>query len=262
MARYRCYGKVPYQIVVVHGGPGAPGSVAPVCKELSKDYGVIEPFQSVDTVEGQVNELASIIKEVSDKPITLIGHSWGAWLVYLLAASQPDLTNGVILIGSGPYEQKYVQGMNERRNSRFSKEDQKTLNQLENRWSKVDSLQEEKKIFSQFGKIMSKAETLKPIETSSSDVIDCQPDIFNKVMPEMMKLRQSGELFKKGYEIKCPVFAIHGDYDTHPYEGVKEPLTETINDFNFILLKDCGHYPWNEVLAHEKFYKILREVIS
>ncbi|WP_105616105.1 alpha/beta fold hydrolase [Vallitalea okinawensis] len=261
MERYRCYGDSPYQIVVVHGGPGAPGSVAPICKLLSKDFSVIEPFQSADTVEGQIEELRAIIQEVADKPITLIGHSWGAWLVYLLAASNPDLVKKVILVGCGAFEQKYVKEMNATRNCRFSEEDQMLLNQLQKRWSEVDSLQEEKIIFGQFGEIMSKAETFKPIEISANDTIDYQPEIYNKVMPEMLKLRQNGDLLNKGSEIQCPVLAIHGKYDAHPYKGVIEPLKKVVSDFEYILLKDCGHYPWNEVLAHDKFFEILKEVI-
>ena len=61
-----------------------------------------------------------------------------------------------------------------------------------------------------------------------------------------------------GSKIKCPVVAIHGDYDPHPYKGVTEPLSKILHDFRVILLKQCGHYPWKERLAKEQFYKILR----
>ena len=58
----------------------------------------------------------------------------------------------------------------------------------------------------------------------------------------------------RGNNIKCPVIAIHGDYDPHPYEGVKKPLARVINDFNFILLEKCGHTPWKEKEVRKKFY--------
>lgn len=40
MTNPRIYGKAPYSIVVIHGGPGAPGQVAPVARELSENFGV------------------------------------------------------------------------------------------------------------------------------------------------------------------------------------------------------------------------------
>ena len=38
--KLRLYGKEPFIIAVVHGGPGARGSVAPVAKEMSHYFGV------------------------------------------------------------------------------------------------------------------------------------------------------------------------------------------------------------------------------
>mgnify|MGYP001123742900 CR=1 FL=1 len=46
MENPRRYGDAPYNIVVIHGGPGAPGEMAPVAKDLPLDYGVLEPFQT------------------------------------------------------------------------------------------------------------------------------------------------------------------------------------------------------------------------
>jgi hypothetical protein len=56
MKNLRKYGKSPYEVAVVHGGPGAPGEMAPVAKELSLLTGVLEPLQTADSLEGQVRE--------------------------------------------------------------------------------------------------------------------------------------------------------------------------------------------------------------
>jgi pimeloyl-ACP methyl ester carboxylesterase len=64
------------------------------------------------------------------------------------------------------------------------------------------------------------------------------------------------ELAKK---IQCPVVAIHGDYDPHPAEGVEKPLRQALKDFKSILLKDCGHEPWKERRARDRFYSVLKE---
>lgn len=36
-----------------------------------------------------------------------------------------------------------------------------------------------------------------------------------------------------------------------------KPLSKVIGDFKFILLKDCGHSPWNETYTKDKFYEII-----
>jgi pimeloyl-ACP methyl ester carboxylesterase len=61
-----------------------------------------------------------------------------------------------------------------------------------------------------------------------------------------------------GRQVVCPVVALHGDGDPHPAAGVREPLTGVLKDFQFILLRDCGHTPWIERRAKEAFYDILR----
>ena len=38
----RKYGEAPFNVVVIHGGPGAPGEVAPVARKLSENFGIIE----------------------------------------------------------------------------------------------------------------------------------------------------------------------------------------------------------------------------
>ena len=64
MKNIRKYGKAPFKVAVVHGGPGAPGEMAPVARELSKDYSVIEPFQRSFTIDGQVKELYNDLKNM------------------------------------------------------------------------------------------------------------------------------------------------------------------------------------------------------
>jgi hypothetical protein len=56
MKNLRKYGKAPYKIAVIHGGPGAGGEMAPIARELASDWGVLEPFQTATSLEGQIEE--------------------------------------------------------------------------------------------------------------------------------------------------------------------------------------------------------------
>ena len=73
MERSRKHGTEPYKVAVIHGGPGAPGEMAPVARELAHSVGVLEPFQSGDTVEKQVEELRLVLSENAALPVILVG---------------------------------------------------------------------------------------------------------------------------------------------------------------------------------------------
>ena len=87
MKNLRKYGKTPYKIAVIHGGPGAGGEMAPVARELASGWGVLEPLQTSASLEGQIEELKTVLEKNGDLPITLVGFSWGAWLGFIFAAS-------------------------------------------------------------------------------------------------------------------------------------------------------------------------------
>ncbi len=241
--------------------------MAPVAKELASmfEIGVLEPLQTADTIDGQVEELRAVLEQHSDSPITVIGHSWGAWISYILAARHQSIVRKLILVGSGPYEHKYVQEMNETRESRLSDQDKGRLRDLAGLFDELEpGSQRQKEMFAEMGRIMSRVDSYRPIDADDADgkVLDFQPELYRKLMPEAIALRKSGELLCIGQSIKCPVIAIHGDHDPHPYSGVEEPLSRQVRDFQFVLLENCGHSPWNERLAREGFYRILRQELT
>lgn len=259
MINIRTYGSKPYNIAVIHGGPGAPGGMAPVAKEISKKYGVLEPMQSEDSIDGQVFELKELLERNGEFPVILIGHSWGAWVSYIFASRYPNLVNKIILVGSGSFEDNYISSMNSKRENRLTDEENlrvEVLFQLLNEPNNPNK----KEVFREFGELMTKADSFSPIcieNESENESLDFQPEVFQNCMKEINKLRSSGELLELGKAIKCPVIAIHGEYDSHSFEGVEKPLSKVIKNFKFILLKNCGHSPWNEVYAKDKFYEVI-----
>jgi len=257
MENIRKYGKAPFNIAVIHGGPGAPGEMAPVAKELSKTCGVLEPLQTKSTITGQLQELEIVLKENGNLPMTLIGFSWGAWLSFVFAARNSSFVKKLILVSSGPFEERYALDIMRTRLSRLAEEERMTIDSLSEILNDPDR-QDKNKIFAQLGELISKADSYDPLPYKS-DVIEYQYDIFENVWNEAEDLRRSGKLVALGRQIQCPVVAIHGDYDAHSAEGVKIPLSSVINNFRFILLKDCGHRPWIERAAKDAFYTILKK---
>ncbi len=98
----------PYRAALLHGGPGAPGEMAPVARRLSSRAGILEPMQSALTVDGQVEELRALLQEHADLPVVLAGWSWGAWLAYIFTARYPGMVKKLVLVASPPFEEGYA----------------------------------------------------------------------------------------------------------------------------------------------------------
>ena len=85
--------------------------------------------------------------------------------------------------------------------------------------------------------------------------------MYESIWSEAERMRSNGDLLLHANRISCPVLAIHGENDPHPYQGVKLPLQKVIKDFRFKLLSKCGHEPWSENLARDIFLGILEKEI-
>jgi len=271
----RTYGRPPYSVAVVHGGPGAPGEMAPVAQELSGMCGILEPLQTEASLDGQVHELAEILKKKADLPVTLIGWSWGAWLSFITTAEHPLLIKKLILVGSGPFEEQYALPIMKTRLGRLTKEEQKEAQSLMDALEDAsnspavknkDTKDSKDTIMAKFGALISKADSYDPLPPPplphKDEVLACNYRVYQQVWSEAHELRKSGKLLALASRITCPVVAIHGDYDPHPAEGVREPLSCILPDFKFVLLEKCGHHPWLERHAKKRFFDILRKEIG
>ncbi|MCX6005258.1 MAG: alpha/beta hydrolase [Chloroflexi bacterium] len=234
--------------------------MAPVARELSSIRGVLEPLQTAVSVEGQVLELHDVLEQYASLPVILIGWSWGAWLSFIFTAQHPALVKKLVLIGSGPFEEKYAANIMQTRLSRLSKED---------RWEVLSLLEilndpavaDKNTHMARFGRLVAAADSYDPLPYED-EVLECRCDVHQLVWEQAAEMRSSGQLLKLGKKIHCSVIAIHGDYDPHPAEGVREPLSRVIKNFRFILLENCGHQPWMERAARARFYNILKNEIG
>jgi len=260
MKKLRKYGNGPFETAVIHGGPGAPGEMAPVAQELSLSDGILEPLQKAKTIQGQIEELYEIVIKQGNPPMTLIGWSWGAWLSYLFVAQNPKSVKKLILVASGPFEDKDAQNIMKTRLNRLSDEDRaKTLLLIDALEDPV--MPDKNNILMRLGKLISIADSYDPMPHKSQS-LDYRHDIYQSIWRQAIKLRSSGLLLEYGKKIQCPVVAIHGDYDPHPAEGVKRPLDIILKDFRFLMLEKCGHTPWLERKARDRFYNLLRNELN
>ena len=245
----------PYTMAVIHGGPGVAGYLSPLAEQVSSHSGVVEPWFSSMSIEGQLRELFTILNDDSSFPVVLIGHSWGAWLSFLFTARFPHLVSKLVLIGAGSFDEKYRTDIADERIGRLTREEQSeimVLSEKLNTGGKGMNSGEMKR----FGELSRKADTYDG-DTDYPPGVTYDPEIYRSVWTEASDLRRSGQLLRSARLITCPVLAIHGIYDPHPASGVEYPLKKLLPDFTFILLDKCGHYPWMERQARDEFFTVL-----
>ena len=256
----RLHGQAPYSVAVVHGGPGALGGMGQVARELAASCGVLEPIQTKATVAGQIEELAALLQAHGQPPFTLVGHSWGAWLATLVAAYYPDLVARLVLVCSGPFEAHWAEGITEARLSRLNENDRTRARELMRLLANPGEGNHDD-VLGEFGALMSNTDDYDALPGGDGSA-GCRQEIFSGVWPQAAAMRASGELMQAVARVNCPVVAIHGQHDPHPWQGVKEPLERTLHQFRFHLLPRCGHTPWRERHAREEFYRLLRAALE
>ena len=252
----RLYGKTPYKIVLVHGGPGAIGSLKGFAQELNilSQIGVVEAIQSKYSIAELIDELYRQIRDNCNEKVSLIGHSWGAWLVALFAEKYPELIERIILVGCGPLEDKYVTEIGTRRFENLSEEYGTIFQRLINNQATDEDMAIIPKVFEK-----SDNYCLENKDIHRADKTDSQ--MHNVIWEEAAKLRTSGKLLDSFKHIKNEIILIQGENDPHTARGIIMPLQENDVECETYILERCGHSPFMEKYAKEDFYKILLEII-
>ena len=257
----RLYGPPPYRVVLAHGGPGGAGEMSPLARKLEPRVSLIEAMQTRLSIAALIQELREQIATHAQAPAIVVGHSWGAWLCLLLAAAHPELVARLVLISSGVLEDRYAAVMRATRLARLTEQERAEMAACEAALADPD-VADKGALFGRYGRLFDKTENF-DAEPEPKDRFDTDPAIYERVWAEATALRTSGELLRQAARVRCPVLAIHGDYDPSPPEGVREPLARVLTaPFEFIVLNRCGHTPWLERQARGELLAILGRELS
>ena len=249
----RQYGTAPFCAAVVHGGPGGIGSAGGIAEGLAaaSGCGVLEPLQSKYSIPELIAELHEQL--AASSPLVLVGHSWGAWLAALYAAEHPERVARLVLVGSGPFETRYVPLIGERRLARLDGDERERLRFVLEELERTGN----PGLLGELGALCGKADDYAPIADLAEPPVDFDGDMYTKIWNEAAAMRESGELLRKISTLAVPLMVIHGESDPHPPEGVAEPLRAAGVPFEFHVLPQCGHTPWREIHAREQFFRLL-----
>ncbi len=222
----RRYGFGP-RVVVLHGGPGALGEMAPVARELADEFEVLEPLQDAWSVENHLRELRPLINEAT----SVVGFSWGAMLALCFAARWR--AQRLILIGCGTFDDETRSILRARR-AHIPRD-----TALADYW---------------------RFDAYDPLSEPECERID--PVCLEAAWGDMIQLQAQGVYPQAFSCISAPVTMLHGAEDPHPGPAIYESLKGFIPQLRYVEFARCGHMPWIERHARDPFFKALRDILS
>lgn len=258
MIRVRTHGAFGPVVIVLHGGPAAAGSAAPIAKGLAGDFQVLEPWQrgsGEDTlsVATHVADLHELI-QAHDKP-ALVGESWGAMLALAYAAEHPEAIGSLALIGCGSFDPEIRERMKTILFERMDPEMRERLRTLKEERSDPD------KAMSEEYHLMKSLYSFEPFDDRLADPevaeVGFDARAHRETWDDEMRLQADGIHPAVFASITVPTLMIHGAYDPHPGDLIRDNLLPHIPHLEYVELDECGHSPWEERLAKERFFEIL-----
>jgi len=260
--KVREYGTTGPLVILVHGGPGAAGSMAPVARALAHSSRVIEPFQRVSSqsVASHVADLHEIVESRrAGVPPALVGHSWGAMLALAYAAAYPAAAGPLVLIGCGTFDLAARDRMRAILDARMD-------DALRHRFEHLpDEFPDPNQRLREIGRLTLPLYSCDLITTNQEiEVPDAAADTRanHETWQDMVRLQNEGVYPAAFAAIKTPVLMLHGADDAHPGRMIRASLEPYLKQLEYREIECCGHYPWLEKDAHEKFVAALREWLA
>lgn len=255
----RIHGKDGPEVVVLHGGPGAQGSVADLARMLADEFRVLEPLQRRSGMEPlTVRRHVEDLVEVAPAGAAIVGASWGAMLALSYAAAHPDRVSGLVLVGCGTYDVAGRALYQERMRERFGAEGIVEAQALQRRIEESTEASEREALFGRLGALAGRAQAHDPLEPEQDDeAFDAGG--YEETWNDVLRLQEIGQEPLAFSAIGVPVLMLHGQDDPHPGEQIHELLKTCVPGVELVLLERCGHEPWRERHAREPFFDLLRD---
>ncbi len=248
----RRYGDVGPHVVLVHGGPGAAGHMAPIARRLAHGARVLEPFQRSSggaplTVRRHIEDLRALLDAERIDRAHVVGSSWGAMLALAFAADHPDRARSLVLIGCGTFDGRFRERFKAIVAERLGPDGQARIDALARQEPDPD-------------KRLAKTVALLT-RPYSHDLLSEDPENVRvdaranrESWDDMLRLQVDGVYPQAFRRIDAPVLMLHGVKDPHPGPETRDGLLPFLPQLEYVELPECGHFPWLERAAQETFY--------
>ncbi|MHC4164549.1 MAG: alpha/beta fold hydrolase [Planctomycetota bacterium] len=261
MMQTRTSGTVGPWVVVLHGGPGTPGQMAPVARGLADAYRVLEPHQRGSgadalTVARHVADLDALVEEHCEGTMpALVGSSWGAMLALAYAAAHPSHAGPLVLVGCGTFDPVARDRMRRVIEERMDDDLRRRLERLAREVPDPDQ------------RFEAMGDLILPLYAYDADVSElegepCDARAHQETWSDMVRLQEEGLYPAAFAAIESPVLMLHGAFDPHPGRMIRASLEPHLARLEYTEWEHCGHYPWAERAVRDEFFSVLRSWLA
>ncbi len=244
-------------ILVIHGGPGLDHTYfLPQMEGLAKDHELIfydqrasgKSASNLDSsqisIDIFVEDIEAIRKQTKQEKLNILGHSFGGILAMKYAIKYPEQVNKLILSNSSGASSVFMKNEAKRLQERITEEDrfeQELIFKSTNfQGGKASAYEDLFRIF--FRK-----------EFANRALADSLTLTFPANFAKNSRLlsylsRDMGANYDFSADLKnitAPTLVVYGDYEILS-ESAGKQIAETVPNATFVLLEDCGHFPFIE----------------
>lgn len=245
-------------IIVIHGGPGlSQDYLLPHMVKLAQTNLVIFYDQracglstgaiNADSIQIKtfLGDLEAIRESFGYKKLTILGHSWGGFLAMQYAIAYPESIHKLILLNTMPPSSEGF--------SLFVQEWMERMAPYQDEFKAIKETSEFTKgnpsIIEKYYRIMFRRYCYNPKKVDLLNLyMSPKASIDGAQVYEIFRqnlLTKSFNLQDQLMSLKIPTLIVHGDFDPIP-PSIIEKLHHSINGSKYILIKDCGHFPYVE----------------
>lgn len=252
----RSYGATGAWLTLLHGGPGAPGHLAPVARALADAFRILEPFERRSggpplTVALHVSDVeATIRRHAGTEPTALLGFSSGAVTALAFAAAHAGRVSQVILVAAATMDPRSREEFRAALDARLNAAARRELY----RASTVADSDERLRIQRD---ATAPAYFVDPFSTETEEVWYDGAG-HDQTWSDVVRLQATGRHPADFATIRVPVLMIHGAQDPHPGAAIRAALAPYLPQLEYHELQRCGHYPWLERAARDEFLATIR----
>jgi pimeloyl-ACP methyl ester carboxylesterase len=201
-----------------------------------------------------VEDLHEVVSaEASTGQPALVGESWGAMLALAYAAAHPESAGPIALVGCGTYDTTARARIGEILDERTDDALRRRLQELAREFA--DPQERLAKRYELIRHLYS----YDPIEEDADDFPPLDVTAHRETWDDMLRLQKEGIYPAAFAAITAPVIMLHGAYDPHPGQMIRDSLVPYIPQIEYQEWERCGHHPWKERAVREEFFARLCE---
>lgn len=259
-------------LIVLHGGPGlSQGYLLPQMERLAEHHFVIfydqrgcggskgEISSETINMETYVDDLEAIRKAFALDKVSILGHSWGGFLAMSYAIAHPESVDNLILSNSVPVSSEEF--------ALFTQEWIRRTASLQDAFAKIHSSDAfhagdpdaieplHRMIFRTYCHNPESAELLNLRMPAQASVNGAQ--VYGLIRQNV--LSHPFDLHESLKKLKIPTLILHGTADPVP-ASTAEATAASIQGSKYILMQDCGHFPYVE--APEEFFSYVNAFLN